>query len=417
VLDSLKLPVIEQYQVLNNEIMNEYYEKNMPSGMKPTANSSASIAKKFIKDKYVKQLWLDEEEDDPVYLYQSGKFEKRQKKKDKKEKKKKDKKEKKKKKEEKKRRDKDRQEKEEQADFIDFEEAQDDDFGDFQEATGGKVEENDEGMGDLIGGSNDFGDFVTPTEDKAKHQDDFGDFISSGDTASGSSAFITPPSASASNAFGAPTNDLTNNLSNLYSQSQPKTSESENKYAALENLGTGFGQPQSNMFTGMSVGQPSGFGDQFQPPFNGGFATQTQSWANPASNTQPTFSQNQFSSQSSFPSQSSVPPQSSFPQSTGFSDPFSTPSSFTPRMTSPAMDLGSSAPMSTAPPYTKPAAGSSSLQTDLFGLKATLQSNNKMHKYNKPVGSGAGGYMPSDAKQSVGSTNAFSGLVSTQWNA
>lgn len=397
--------------------MNEYYEKNMPSGVKPTANSSASIAKKFIKDKYVKQLWLDEEEDDPVYLYQSGKFEKRQKKKDKKEKKKKDKKDRKKKKEEKKKRDQDRDEKQEQADFIDFEEAQDDDFGDFQEATG---KGNDTGMEDLIGGSNDFGDFVTPSEDKAKQQDDFGDFISSGDTASGSSAFVTPPSAPVSNAFGAPTaptNDFANNLSSLYSQSQPKTSEPENKYAALENLGTGFGQPQSNMFTGMNVGQSSGFGDQFQQPFGGSFAPQAQSWANPTVNTQPAFSQNQFPSQSSFPSQSPYPPQNTFPQSTGFADPFSTPSSFTPRMTSPAMDLGASAPKSTAPLYSKPVAGSSTQPTDLFGLKATLQSNNKMHKYNKPVGASSGGYMPSGAKQNVASTNAFSGLVSTQWNA
>lgn len=408
--------------------MNEYYEKNMPSGVKPMATSSASATKKFIKDKYVKQLWLDEDEDDPVYLFQSGKYEKRQKKKEKKEKRKKDKKERKKKKEEKRRREKERDQKKSQADFIDFEEDQDDGFGDFQEAAGEKVKAGDAGMGDLIGGSDDFGDFVTPSEGNVKKDDDFGDFISSGDTASGSAAFVTPPSASVPNAFGAPpapTNDLTNNLSNLYNQSQPKASEPENKYAALENLGTGFGQPQQNMFTGMSVSQSNGFGDQFQQPVGGGFAPQTQSWANPGVNTQSTFSQNQFAPQSTFPAQTSFPPQTSFPQSTPpsdpFSDPFSAPTSFTPRMTSPGMDMSQAAPSSAAPLYSKPAAAASSTgkqSKDLFGLKATLQSANKMHKYNKPAGAGSGGYMASaPPKQSVGATNAFSGLVSTQWNA
>jgi hypothetical protein len=45
--------------------------------------------------------------------------------------------------------------------------------------------------------------------------------------------------------------------------------------------------------------------------------------------------------------------------------------------------------------------------SDLFGLKETLKKNNKLHKYQK--GSGF--------QQAAPSSNAFSGLVASQWNA
>lgn len=80
--------------------MNEYYEANLPSGKKPIATSSSAMTNRFIKEKYVKKLWVDEEEDDPVYLFKSGELSQKQKKQERKEKKKQ---EKAKKKEEKKR--------------------------------------------------------------------------------------------------------------------------------------------------------------------------------------------------------------------------------------------------------------------------------------------------------------------------
>ena len=55
--------------------MNSYYEQNMPSGTKPTQNSIADDVKKFVKNKYVKKLWIDDEEDDPVYQYMNGEYE------------------------------------------------------------------------------------------------------------------------------------------------------------------------------------------------------------------------------------------------------------------------------------------------------------------------------------------------------
>jgi len=70
--------------------MNDYYEANLPSGKKPNATSSSSQINRFIKEKYVKKLWVNEDEDDPVYLFQSGELSKQQKKKERKEKKKND---------------------------------------------------------------------------------------------------------------------------------------------------------------------------------------------------------------------------------------------------------------------------------------------------------------------------------------
>jgi hypothetical protein len=59
--------------------MNNYYEVNMPSGMKPNQNSIIDDVKKYVKNKYVKKIWIDEDEDDPVYLFQNGEYEKKEK--------------------------------------------------------------------------------------------------------------------------------------------------------------------------------------------------------------------------------------------------------------------------------------------------------------------------------------------------
>jgi len=45
--------------------MNDYYEANLPFGKKPNATSSSSQINRFIKEKYVKKLWVNEDEDDP----------------------------------------------------------------------------------------------------------------------------------------------------------------------------------------------------------------------------------------------------------------------------------------------------------------------------------------------------------------
>ena len=389
--------------------MNEYYEKEKPSSTTITPTSSSSEAKKFIKDKYVRKIWLDEEEDDPVYLYQNGDLEKSKKKKEKKEKKRKDKKR---KKEEKKRRKKAARVKkqENQGDFIDFEEG-DDGFGDFQEADGGNEESKKQDVGDLIGGDG-FGDFVQPTQAPVKKDDDFGDFISSDVTATSASPFETPAPASA----------LSNNLSNLYNQSQPQpqVSEPDNKYAALENMMGGGAfhqpQPQSNMFSGMTVNPSPGFPSQFQQAAFPQAQPEPSGWANPAPQAQPGFTQAAFpQAQSAFPqAQAQFPAQNGFPAAP--SDPFGAPASQTYRATAPAMDLGSL----TAPGpslYKKTSAQPAETGADMFGLKATLKSQNKIHKYNKPMGGSTGGFSNTGSKSKINNTGAFSGLVSTQWNS
>ena len=117
----------------------------------------------------------------------------------------------------------------------------------------------------LIGGDDDFGDFVAPqSESSKKNDDDFGDFMSSDNTAPSSSTFVTPPSTDSV--------DIWKNLSDLYSQSNPTLStEPDNKYAALENMSSlPQPQPQLNIFSGMTMQQPSNFPTQFQqtqPPY------------------------------------------------------------------------------------------------------------------------------------------------------
>lgn len=131
--------------------MNDYYESRIPSGKKPTPTTDIESVKRFIKDKYVKKLWIDEDEEDPVMLYQTGQTDKAKKKKEKKDKKeKKEKKEKKDKKEKKEKKEKKTkglqdQTKADEDDLIDFKEEGNDDFGDFQEAreTNAKTQSDD----------------------------------------------------------------------------------------------------------------------------------------------------------------------------------------------------------------------------------------------------------------------------------
>lgn len=242
--------------------MNEYYEQGMPSGRKPQPTTDTETVKRFIKDKYVKKLWVDEDEDHPVQMYKSGEIEKRKKKEKKKDKAKKEKKEKRDKREKRKEKEEKEGKKEDELDLIDFKEPDDDGFGDFQDGKEVKSKTQNDDFGDLIGGgdSNDFGDFVTP-EDK-KVDDEFGDFISPGQNNS-ASAFNTAPSSSKVD-----NNHLINNLSSLYNQS----AKEDNKYSVFENLQNPYPQYQSNsMFYGMNM--------------NGGTFGQTQTYSIPPQHT------------------------------------------------------------------------------------------------------------------------------------
>ena len=366
--------------------MNEYYEANMPSGTKPVATTDTSIVKTFIKNKYVRKLWVDEDEDDPVYLFQSGKLDKKEKKKEKKKQKKE---EKAKRKEERRKRKLEKKQKKEENEpnLVDFEDSKaQEDFGDFQEGESAKDEvKNDNGLGDLIGGDDGFGDFVQPEH----KEDDFGDFVSSGETTSNSTAF-NPPSQNSG---------VINNLSDLYNQNPNPSESSDNKYAALENLGQGYGQPAGNMFQGMNFAGGNNY-NGFNQPQNTGFpssgfgAQQPQSWANPTPQVDP-FSQNSF------------PSQPSFPQSTGFGQSSTSPPSFT--SSAPTATSSHTPQAASTGFYSKPKKDDSN---DLFGLKATLKENNKYHKYDKaPMG------YASVTKPKPAGTNAFSGLVSSQWNS
>ena len=376
--------------------MNDYYEANMPSGVKPGPSTDSNTIKKFIKDKYVKKLWVDEDEDDPVWLYQSGELEKRQKKKERKQKKKKDKER---RKEEKKRKKDAKKDAPAASNLIDF--AEGDDFGDFQDGEGAEMEArgkqaNDE-LGDLIGADDGFGEFQAP-ENK---DDDFGDFVSSDNNATHSSFGSVPPQPQNNNSH------LLNNLSNLYGQNQSTHSDDQNnKYAALENLGQQFPQQQQpqNMFQGMNVGGgdafSSGFQQQQQPGFdNNGFPnlTHQHSWGGSSQ------SNDLFGNQ-----QNSFPSQPSFPQSTGFNSGFG--HSHTSSMPANSFNYNTQpAPVQSS----KPAESSGS--NDLFGLKATLKKNNKFHKYDKPMGGAPSSFVTQKKPQQ--NPNAFSGLVSAQWNS
>ena len=395
-MDTLKEKVVQQYQVLNNKIMNEYYEANMPAHRKPDSTTDSKTIRQFIKDKYVKKLWVKEEDDDPVQLYQSGDLEKKMKKKAKKEQKKKDKKEKKEKKREKEAAK--ATEKANDMNLLDFQEG--DDFGDFQEADQSQAQQPDNGLGDLIGttdNDNDFGDFTTP---EVNNDDGFGAFEEAAPPSAGIDMGIFNTAAPQANT--AQNSNLINNLSNLYNQN-PTPSDPNNKYAALESLnGPSYPQqhpqPQqtSDMFFGMSMngGNTNNFGFQQQPQQqnmfnNSGFPSMSHQNSYPAP-TSTTFQPQ------SFPTQSF---------SSGFGGPAGMTSSVPPSQP-PAFSFTSSSSVSNSTTSTTPNSNSGS--NDLFGLKKTLEQKNKMFKYN---------HGSTGSSNSNNNGGAFGSLVSTQWNA
>jgi hypothetical protein len=285
--------------------------------------------------------------------------------------------------------------------LIDFVE-ETDEFGDFVhgESVTNEVEtKRGNDFGNLIGDDdNDFGDFVSPENNK-KEEDDFGDFISSTDNnAAHSNMFNSAPQSNASN------NDhIINNLSSLYSQAPPQ-SDPSNKYAALENITQqqpfNVQQPPSDIFFGMSMGTGSGnYNQGFQQPQNAfnltaplpGLSHQ-HSWTGPSQSTG-FFGQNQFANQPAHPPAS------------GFNQPFSGTNA-----------INAPAPAPNSFNYQSNSSKQISVQKeggDLFGLKATLQQNHKYHKYDKANS----GFSMASAGTKKKDTSVFSGLVATQWKS
>jgi hypothetical protein len=373
---------------LDNQIMNDYYEANMPDHLKPQPSTHVETVKKFIKDKYLKKLWVNDDDENPVQLYMDGEFKTQKKKKEKKTKKSK----KKGTKEECKNKTKKETKSETQAnspDLIDFDDEADD-FGDFQNAetaleTRAKTQ-NDE-IGDLIGGEdNDFGDFMSPENNKK--DDDFGDFMNANqNNLPQNNSFQSAPST-INQAAG--NSHLINNLSNLYSQSQANF-DPNNKYAALETMIPQFTQQQhTNMFLGMDM---NGNGLNGFHNNNNGFKagppplTHQHSWSGFESTNNDVFSNQPFSTQQPT-SNLNLNNQHSFGS---HHNSFSSTSVWQPVAAA------------------QPKLAVKKTDEDLFGLKATLKENNKVHKYNKQ------GVLISQPKQS--SSSAFSGLVATQWNS
>mmetsp|Transcript_13031 Transcript_13031/g.13020 ORF Transcript_13031/g.13020 Transcript_13031/m.13020 type:complete len:101 (+) Transcript_13031:211-513(+) len=56
--------------------MNTYYEHTLPPNLKPKISSKISTIKKFIKNKYVLNLWTSEGAQNPVEAVQNGEYRK-----------------------------------------------------------------------------------------------------------------------------------------------------------------------------------------------------------------------------------------------------------------------------------------------------------------------------------------------------
>jgi hypothetical protein len=394
---------------LDNEIMNSYYEARMPSHTKPQQSTNVEVVKKFIKDKYVKKLWIDTDEEDPVTLYLNGEFGKEKKKPKKEKKEKKEKKKDKKKDDERKKKVTKEVKQDNGPDLIDFA-GDGDDFGDFQDGVKEvKSKSMNDDFGDLIGGNDndDFGDFVTPENNK--HEDDFEGFMSADNNPLHSSdSFHTAPPAPSSSHTSFGNQNLLNNLSSLYSQSKP-THDPTNKYAALENLGQQFPQqPSSDMFFGMNF-HNNGF-SQHQPQHQTPSAfdafptlTHQHSYPGPSQDTNlfapPSFPTANMNSTYEQRTGFTQPPTFTHTHSSGHHHNFSTPptSHYTYNTSSSTQNLP------------KPNGGYPKQEKDMFGLKATLMQNNKYGKYTGSSGMGKQANKTQD-------TSAFSSLVSTQWH-
>jgi hypothetical protein len=71
---------LELFKAVSNDLMNSYWEKNLPSNFqKPGPNSNPEEVKRFMTQKYVDLKWVDSKmKHDPVYLFENkpAKFQK-----------------------------------------------------------------------------------------------------------------------------------------------------------------------------------------------------------------------------------------------------------------------------------------------------------------------------------------------------
>ena len=73
-LDKWPAGKMELFQNVSNDLINSYWEKNMPKGYrKPDANASNKEVTDFLEDKYVRKKWANTDEwaNDPAWLYEN----------------------------------------------------------------------------------------------------------------------------------------------------------------------------------------------------------------------------------------------------------------------------------------------------------------------------------------------------------
>ena len=73
-LDKWPAGKVELFQNVHNELINSYWEKNLPKGYrKPDSNASNREVTDFLENKYVKKKWANTEEwsHDPAWLYEN----------------------------------------------------------------------------------------------------------------------------------------------------------------------------------------------------------------------------------------------------------------------------------------------------------------------------------------------------------
>ena len=73
-LDKWPAGKIDLFQNVHNELINSYWEKNLPKGYrKPDANASNREVTDFLENKYVHKKWANTDEwaNDPAWLYEN----------------------------------------------------------------------------------------------------------------------------------------------------------------------------------------------------------------------------------------------------------------------------------------------------------------------------------------------------------
>ncbi|CAI2368961.1 unnamed protein product [Moneuplotes crassus] len=234
VLDRLKLHVVEQYQILDNEIMNTYYEHTLPPNLKPKISSKISTIKKFIKNKYILNLWTSEGAQNPVEAVQNGEYRKDMRKSTNRGKK--EMKEVKGSRKKGKKRGGKRKKSEERSDLINC---------DKKEQCDKTQQVKKENRTHTLEQEDDFSEFVEPQKESTEHKNElFADIDIN--------SIPFEPSGTNNDPFATPSKStMETHLAHLYHQSS-LTHDPNNKYAALEH----FCAPPPTIFAGMTISPP-----------------------------------------------------------------------------------------------------------------------------------------------------------------